>query len=124
MIYELLLRETWDPRGLQFWADLVLHNVSPLLVAAYWLVFVRRGTLGWRDAALWLAWPLLYVLGTLAAGLFTARYPYPFLDVARLGYGGVATNALGIACLFGGLGIAVILLDRSLSARSGGDAAP
>ncbi|MEU9416217.1 Pr6Pr family membrane protein [Streptomyces sp. NPDC048272] len=41
-----------------------------------------------------------------------ARYPYPFVDVARYGYGQVALNALILSIAFFALGLALVVADR------------
>ena len=39
-------------------------------------------------------------------------YPYPFVDVAQLGYGRVMVNALGVLAGFWGIGLVLLGLDR------------
>ncbi len=40
------------------------------------------------------------------------RYPYPFLDVRSIGYGGVTVVALGLFVVFWLLGLVVVLIGR------------
>ena len=37
----------------------------------------------------WLAYPGVYLVYVLARGAVSGEYPYPFMDVKVLGYGGV-----------------------------------
>jgi len=97
--------------------SILLHTVTPLLAAVGWLAIGRsQRTLPWRWAALWLIYPLGYLAFALLRGLSTHDYPYPFVDVNDLGYGGVALMSLVLCVAFWALGLAVIALGR-LSAR-------
>ncbi|WP_344063524.1 Pr6Pr family membrane protein [Terrabacter lapilli] len=53
----------------------------------------------------------------LALGPFVGWYPYPFLDVAKIGYGWTLLNCALIAVLFLGLGSLALWADRRLSRR-------
>jgi len=97
--------------------SILLHTVTPLLAAVGWLAIGRaQRTLPWRWAALWLIYPLGYLAFALLRGLSTHDYPYPFVDVNDLGYGGVTLMSLVLCVAFWALGLAVIALGR-LAAR-------
>jgi hypothetical protein len=49
-----------------------------------------RHRLPLRLSAAWLAYPAAWLAYTLVRGADTGWYPYPFVDVDKLGYGGVA----------------------------------
>ena len=51
-------------------------------------------------------------------GAVIGAYPYPFIDVVRLGYGQVLLNVLAIAVLGVVIGTALLGIDRLLSRRS------
>jgi uncharacterized membrane protein len=95
----------------------LLHTVVPMLAVLDWLLFDVRGRYRWRYALWWLAFPLGYLAFALVRGLLVHRYPYPFLDVTDLGYGGVAVSAVVFAIAFWLLGLIFVLVDRVLSAR-------
>ncbi|MCG5218754.1 Pr6Pr family membrane protein [Streptosporangium sp. KLBMP 9127] len=97
--------------------SLLLHYVTPIMALADWLLFDRSRRLGWTDPLKWLAYPLAYAVFALGRGALLApgtarRYPYPFLDVDRLGYDGVAVQAVVLAVVFAVLGYALIALRR------------
>jgi hypothetical protein len=118
-VYSLQLRQLWNPGGWQKVADIVLHDVMPVLYVLYWLVFVPKDTLRLADLPRWLAYPGLYLIYTLIRGALTARYPYPFLDVAKIGYAGVAINAVILLAAFSGAGLLFLAIGRWTSrARS------
>lgn len=94
--YNLLLRQVWNPQGAQKLADELLHDVVPLAFVIHaWLANRAAGPL-FVARFRWAAWPLAYFAYALVRGAMTGFYAYPFIDVPRLGYGGVLTNAVAI----------------------------
>lgn len=62
-IYALVFRgHFWNPTGAQWVVDGVLHYVTPLMMLAYWVWFVPKGHLRWRDVLLWSLYPLTYFM--------------------------------------------------------------
>ena len=114
LVYALLLRGLIELSGGARFADILLHMVTPVLVPLYWLGFVPKGRLRWRDPWLWAVVPLLYLLYALLRGAVAGIYPYPFIDVARIGWAETLTNAVAIALAFVGAGFAFVVLDRLL----------
>lgn len=110
--YFLILRHLWAPQGWAFVADASLHYLMPVLFVLDWLLFVPKGTLKFTDALAWLPFPLAYMLWTFAYGALSGFYPYPFVDVSKLGYGRVAANALGLFAVFLALSLVMIAIDR------------
>ncbi|MEU2954064.1 Pr6Pr family membrane protein [Streptomyces xanthochromogenes] len=95
----------------------LLHTVTPLAAALDWLLLTRPGGLRPRHAAQWLLYPLAYfafalIRGALLSPGTTARYPYPFLDVAQHGYAGVLTNAVVFGLAFYVLALTITGLDH------------
>ena len=93
IVYQLLLRHLWNPQGAQWVADVLLHSVIPVGYVLYWWLFAPRDELSWMNAIGWLVYPGAYLVYTLARGAVSGLYPYPFVDVNALGYGGVLTRA-------------------------------
>jgi hypothetical protein len=105
----------------------LLHTVVPLLAVLDWLLFDERGRFRWRYALYWLAFPLGYLAFALLRGLVVGKYPYPFINVNELGYGGVSISSVGFAVAFWILGLAFVAIDRwgarlssRITNRSGG----
>jgi hypothetical protein len=111
LAYSLLLRHLWQPEGWQFIADELLHDVMPVLFIGYWWVCVPKGSLRLRHIGLWMLYPLVYFGYILLRGNLLAAYPYPFIDVATLGYPQVLINAGGILAGFVGIALGVVGLD-------------
>ncbi len=117
LVYVTVLRSLWHPLGPQLIADRSLHYVVPVLYLVWWFALLPHGTLVWRDAARWLWFPLVFVLWTFARGAVVDEYPYPFLDVGRLGYPAVLLNAVVVAVLFVVLGLGLVAADKALAPR-------
>lgn len=112
LTYSLLLRQLWQPQGLQLVADVLLHDGMPIIFLLYWWLYVPRAMLRWRDSAGWLAYPASYLVYALLRGATFGLYPYPFIDAAQLGYLRVFYNAAGMLAGFMAVSALVILADR------------
>ena len=111
-VYGTLLRGLHPLSGLPLIANYLLHDVSPLAMAAYWLLFVPRGRLRWSAPWWWVLFPGAYLIYALARGQIDHHYPYPFIDVGKLGWTQVALNAGGIALAFILAGFALVWIDH------------
>ncbi|MDQ2756241.1 MAG: Pr6Pr family membrane protein [Actinomycetota bacterium] len=98
--------------------DRLLHVVVPLLTVIGWVAFGPRDRAAVRDIAPALAWPVTWLVATLALGPVVTWYPYPFLDVATLGLPRVLVTCLLVAVLFVALCALAVRLDARLSQRS------
>ncbi|WP_428148949.1 Pr6Pr family membrane protein [Brevundimonas sp.] len=121
LIYHTLLDATWNPQGLLFYVNQVLHTVMPIAFVLDWLLFVPKGRLRWIDPVKWLAWPLLYGVWTVIHGQLIDWYPYWFIDIGELGWGRAAVNFVALLAFFLALGLLVTAIDRGLSALGKGD---
>ncbi len=110
--YNVLLRHLWHPQGWQWLADELMHDVMPLLFLAYWWCWVPKGTLRLRHIAAWVIYPVVYFAYSLWRGRLLAVYPYPFIDVEKLGYPQVFVNAGGVLVGFVGIALVIVALDR------------
>ena len=71
------------------WVDLVVHKLMPVVLVVDWILDPPRHRLPRWAAAAWLVFPFVWLVYTLVRGAFVDWYPYPFVDVDRLGYDGV-----------------------------------
>jgi hypothetical protein len=110
--YSLLLRHLWNPQGQQKVADVLLHDVVPVLYVAFWIFLVPKFTLRWSDAVRWLAFPLVYMAYTLVRGFISHWYPYYFIDVDTIGLSRALIHAAGLLLAFFGLGLLFIAIGR------------
>lgn len=111
-VYYVLLRNLDKATGLHLYLEYVLHYVTPPLFVLDWLLFVPKGEIGWRNGVDSLAYPLTYLGWTFAHGSVAAWYPYPFVDVVKLGYGRVLLNAAGLVLAFLALELMLVGIDR------------
>jgi hypothetical protein len=112
IVYQLLLRHLWNPQGAQWVADVLLHSIIPLGYVLYWWLFASRDELNWKNAIGWLVYPGAYLVYTLARGAVSGLYPYPFVDVNTLGYGGVLARAAVLMMVFLGMGLLIVAISR------------
>jgi hypothetical protein len=108
VVYNLVLRSVWNPQGLQKLVDELLHSVTPVLMLFFWIVYVPRNTLQWKDAIHWLKLPLVYTVFITLRGELTGFYPYPFINVTRLGYPKVVMNGCLLLLVFVALSLVLI----------------
>ena len=80
-VYSLLLRSLWNPVGWAKVADMVLHDITPVLTALMWAL-MPHGELKWTDLKWALAPPALYLAYSMTRGAFDGWYPYYFLNPA------------------------------------------
>jgi len=119
LVYFFLLRQTWNPQGLDKLTDILLHDVVPVMYVVFWIFFVPKSGLRWRDTLYWAIYPMIYFVWILGRGALSGRYPYPFVDVGKLGYSQVLLNAIALLGIFlvGGLG--VVAVSRRASTKAG-----
>ncbi|PRH88544.1 hypothetical protein C5L14_04700 [Labrys okinawensis] len=115
VIYAVLLAGLRQLTGLAVPVDIALHRVVPVLFTLYWLLFVPKGHLAWRDPLAWLIFPALYVVYSLVYGALTGRYLYPFSNVPVLGYPRALGNAALILLAFYLVGLVLVAIDRALA---------
>ncbi len=115
--YSALLRHLRPPTGMPWLADFLLHDVMPLAFFLFWVVCVRKARLRWTDPLLWLIYPIGYLAVILVRGEMSNFYPYPFINVATLGYASVAVNAAGLLIFCAALGAVFVGVGRGLARR-------
>jgi len=121
IVYSLLLRQIWDPQGWQKLADLLLHDLIPLLYVGYWVIFVSKRSLRWKDAFWWLTYPAAYFAYTLLRGAVSGWYPYPFLNPHGIGYSRVSANAVMLLAAFLLTGLLLVAIGRWMGRKEGSD---
>ena len=118
IIYNILLRNIWPVSGWGKVADELLHSFIPIYFLVYWIFFTERIQLKWSDALPWLYYPLAYFIYTLIRGTITHTYPYPFINVNKLGYQQTLINCIGVGIVFYGLFLLMIAISRKRTASN------
>jgi len=111
-IYNLMLRQLWQPQGWQIVTDNILHVVMPVLFLLYWWLAVPKATLRWPQVIVWQLYPAAYFAYVLARGAVDHWYPYPFLDVTKLGYLLVLVDACAVLLAFVAVALLLVALGR------------
>jgi len=114
LVYQVVLRQLWEPAGLQQLVDELLHSVIPLLTIGYWYRYEHRHDISYKQLSNWLIFPFAYLVYILIRGYFTGFYPYPFMDVSELGFFNVMRNALGLLVLFVFVSVVLVSIGRRL----------
>lgn len=114
LIYSTLLRGIVDLHGAGAITNALLHYVSPIMAVLGWLLFGPRPRIDENTLVLSLIWPALYVIYSFAHGAASDWYPYPFIDVTKLGYLTVIRNGVGLNVLLVGVGALYMWLDHRL----------
>jgi hypothetical protein len=71
-----------------------------------------KTALRWVQPLYWSAYPVAYLAYALIRGRIVGSYPYPFIDVADLGYRRTLLNSLGLLFMFISLGLLFVALGR------------
>ena len=106
------------------WVNTVVHELMPLVMVADWLIAPPASRLTLRQGALWLLFPLVWIIYTLIRGAATNWYPYPFLNPANGGYAGVMLYCIGILVFMLVVCAAVVWLGNLRHPESGAQVQP
>lgn len=117
LIYNIVLRFLWSPQGMQQLVDELLHTIIPLLSVLYWIKFVRKDGLKYKNCFSWLLFPFAYIVFVAIRGAVSGFYPYPFIDVTKLGYPRALLNASGMVLVFMGLSLFLTAIGQWLRHR-------
>jgi hypothetical protein len=112
LAYHFLLRNVWNPQGLDLVANDLLHYVTPILFLAYWWFYFPKGALRWSYPLIWGLYPTAYLIYALIRGSIIGSYPYGFLDPSAIGYRRTAINAVGLLVAFIAIGLIFTALGR------------
>jgi hypothetical protein len=114
VVYSTLLRGIVELHGAAAVTNALLHYVSPLAAVIGWLLFGPRPRIDENTLVLSLIFPALYVVYTIAHGAVSKWYPYPFIDIHKLGYVTGLRNGVGLCILLVGVGALFMWLDHRL----------
>ena len=112
LVFNLLLRQVVDLKGLHRIVSEIFHTVVPILFFFYWLFYVDLEKISFKTIMLWLIYPIIYVVYTLFHGVYTDFYPYPFIDAVKLGFLTAITNGLFVLLSFVILSYVLIFVSK------------
>ena len=114
LVYAIVLAPQVHLTGAALVATIGFHYVSPWAAVLAWLLFGPRRRITWPTVLGAFVWPVLWLVYTFTQGAFTRWYPYPFLDVTKLGFPDALRNSLLVLALGVVLACVAKVLDRVL----------
>jgi hypothetical protein len=114
IVFHAVLAQTLDLKNWAAVGNELVHTVVPIMAVVGWLLLGPRGLVSRRVVWWSLIFPACWLAFTLIRGAIAHWYPYPFIDVTQLGYGGVAVNCVWVALLMLGLAAGATVLDHRL----------
>lgn len=112
LVYNTILRGLIPLMGWAKVADELLHVVDPLIFIAFWIFYVDKSKLEYKDAKLWMIYPILYVVFVVIRGAIIGQYPYPFINAVNLGYPKAIVNAIVVLIIFYLLSLFLIFIGK------------
>lgn len=114
LVYQVLLRQIWEPEGLSKLVDELLHSVNPLLVICFWYLYENKKGVNFKQISKWLVFPLVYLIFILFRGSTSGFYPYPFMDVSILGMSQVLINSALLLLVFYIISTIFIIIGKQI----------
>jgi hypothetical protein len=113
IVYNVILRFLWQPIGLQRIIDELLHVVNPILYILFWMYSKDKIFVSYRFVTTILIFPSIYLISILVLGSFSNYYPYPFIDVFKIGLSQALLNSFFVLLAFVIVAIITIKYSRS-----------
>ena len=118
LVYNIVLRGTVHPVGWHRVSDELLHAVCPPLFVLFWVIYVPKQNIDWKDAFSWLWYPFFYLVYILIRGSLSALYPYFFLNAVNLGYPQVFINIAMLMLVFLAFCMLYVFIARLITKRT------
>jgi len=112
LVYNTVLRSLSVVSGWSMVLNELMHVIVPILFLIYWIYFVPKHQLKWKNIWTWLAFPLIYICFVLVRGYDANFYPYPFLNITKLGLQQVMMNCIFVTLLFLALFLAFVAIGK------------
>jgi hypothetical protein len=116
LVYNIVLRKLYHLVGWGRLANELLHVFIPVVFVIYWIIFVPKKQLTWNVFP-WLIYPLIYGIYVLIRGAFVDYYPYPFLNVLKIGYPMVTVSFGVLLILFLLMSLVLVAIGKLLLKR-------
>ena len=100
------------------WDNTVLHYIAPVAVALDWLLDIPRVNVAFKQAMVWVAFPVAYLAYSLIRGPIVGWYPYPFLDPGHHGYASIAVTSLMLLVMSTALACALAWMTQRATASA------
>ncbi|MBE8726283.1 Pr6Pr family membrane protein [Flavobacterium hungaricum] len=100
IVFNFFLRKIVNLQGLHLIVSEIFHSIVPVLFLFFWFFYAKVERLSFTLIGVWLIYPIVYIIYTLLHGIFTDFYPYPFIDVTKLGFPTAIENGLLVLLAF------------------------
>jgi len=100
IVYHVALRGVGDLTPSGQLSNALLHTLVPLGAILAWLAVGPRPRITWGTVGWAVLPPMAWIAYTFTRGSIVDWYPYPFLDVERLGYPAAMVNTAVVALNF------------------------
>jgi hypothetical protein len=114
LVYNVAIRPYVSPTGWARLADELLHVVNPIIFFGFWIFFAEKSTLKYKNVAIWLVYPAIYVVYTVIRGHLIGHYPYHFVNVIEIGYPKAILNTIIILSIFWLLSLLLVFLGKKV----------
>ncbi len=84
----------------------------PLLMPGDFIISRKGRPFRYRHIPLWPGYAICYLVLALVKGGMGSGYPYPFLEIDKVGIQGVALNITGIALFFAALSSGLVYFNN------------
>jgi hypothetical protein len=95
IVYNIFLAASVDALVVP-WITFIYHKLMPIIAVVSWIIYPPLQKLSFKNAFVWLSFPLVYLIYTIIRGALTNWYPYYFIDATKRGYVAVVTFSLEI----------------------------
>ena len=113
IVFDTVLIHYVNPSGWQLVATIGFHYVAPWAMLLGWLLLGRWPRFDPRTILAGAFWPVAYLVYTFVRGAIVDWYPYPFLDVQKIGYVKSISASLVILVLAALLTAGFVAVDRA-----------
>jgi hypothetical protein len=117
LIYQVALRNLWQPEGQQWLVDELLHTIIPIAVIFFWYFNESSFPIRFQQIGTWLIFPLVYLILILIRGAISKFYPYPFVNIPDLGLTRVLVNGACLIILYILLSVLYIWLHARATSK-------
>jgi hypothetical protein len=121
LVYAILLAPSVSLEKMFTANNLLLHYIVPLLCIVDWLIFDESGKYKITDPILWSVFPIVYCIFALLKGIVfrvpipdekNSPFPYFFLNIDRIGWGGFFKYLIIILTAYILIGYGMLLLKK------------
>ena len=122
MVYHFLLSSIFSMQGTKAISNIILHYSVPIMTLLDWLLFDKKGVYKKYSPFIWIIAPYVYLSYVLIVQQFGitfngSKFPYPFLDVDKLGYEQVVLTVIGLTVFFLVLGFIIYAIDHLMGKK-------